>query len=344
MKRRFLLVLLILIIASCKESKKTSVRDQFELSVTAKNFPDSTKVVLYNRDIDKNIDSTFVINENFKLSGKIDLPSLSYLDFYDKNGKHLDPYKYFFLENDIISITGEYSNFLNATVEGSNQTDLLTKFDSISANSKESDRLSKEINFLYSNANNQMTLSQLLYKKKQISKDSLLLFYGRLDPTNSNSPKGQELLAYAKLNDLKIGDKFRDITGNDLKGNQHKLSDYQGKVVLLDFWGTGCIPCRSQNKKEFPILIDKYGDDFVMISYSLDTNQIGWEQSSEEDKISWLNISDLHGVNGENAKKYSVQALPNSFLIDQNGIIVKSFLGYRKGSIEIEEEIEKLLR
>ena len=113
---------------------------------------------------------------------------------------------------------------------------------------------------------------------------------------------------------------------------------------MLDFWGTGCIPCRSQNKKEFPKLINKYGDDFVMISYSLDTNQTGWEQSSEEDKISWLNISDLHGVNGENAKKYSVQALPNSFLIDQNGIIVKSFLGYRKGSNEIDEEIEKLLR
>lgn len=343
MKSIFLL-LIILITVSCDKFEETGKEERFELNVTAINFPDSTKVYLYNNDIEENIDSVFVINEKFKFSGNVDLPSFCYLEFYDKNNKPLEPYAYFFLENKIISIAGEYSDFFNATVKGSNQTYLLKRYDSISANSIVANRLSEEIHFLYSNANNQMTLDHLLYKKKEISKDSLLLFYGRLDSINSNSPKGQELLAYAKSNDLKVGDEFMDITGMDLNGKQHKLSDYKGKVILLDFWATSCVPCRSQNKNEFPGLIEKYGDEFVMISYSLDTQEKYWKQSSEKDEIDWLNISDLEGVKGSNVSKYAVQALPNSFLIDQNGIMIKSFIGFTEGSNGIEQEIEKLLK
>ncbi|PRP66779.1 TlpA disulfide reductase family protein [Nonlabens agnitus] len=345
MKSTFPLLLIIFMTISCKESEKIDPREKFHLKITARNFPDSTKVTLYNRDIDKIIDSTIVINESFQFSGEVDVASLCYLDFYDKNEKHLEPYKLFFLENKNIFITGEFSDFFNAKVKGSNQTDLLKEYDSISINATNSNRFTREIQFLYSNANNQMALNQLLYKKKQVSKDSLLLFYGRLDSFNSNSPKGQELLAYAKSDDIKVGDKFKDIVGKDLNGTKHKISDFQGDVILLDFWASGCIPCRLQNKKEFPDLIERFGNKgFIVISYSLDTREKYWKQSSEEDEIHWLNISDLKGIKGENVSKYAVQALPNSFLIDQNGVIVKSFVGFNEGSYEIGNEIEKLLR
>lgn len=66
---------------SCKKENQEQIKESFNLSVTAKNFPDNTKVILYNRDIDLNIDSTYVINESFKLSGSVDLPSLGYLFF-----------------------------------------------------------------------------------------------------------------------------------------------------------------------------------------------------------------------------------------------------------------------
>lgn len=345
MKKIFLVLLLISITVSCKKNQKTAKRETFDLSVSAKNFPDSTRVYLYNRDIDKNIDSAFVINESFKFSGKVDLPSLCYLEFYDKNKKHLEPYKFFFLENEDISITGDYSDFINAKVTGSNQTNLYSKYDSISTYSDKTNRVSKEIAFLFSNANNQMTLNELLYKKKEISKDSLLVFYKKLDSINSNSAKGQELFTYAKTIDIKVGDKFRDIIGKDLNGKQHKLSDYSGKVILLDFWAAGCYPCRLQNKKEFPELVKKYNkEDFIIVSYSLDTNEKYWRKSSEDDKINWLSISDLKGMKGKNVNKYAVTAIPNSFLIDQNGIVVKSFIGFSEGANIIEKEIDQLLK
>jgi peroxiredoxin len=343
MKKLFLLLLVLSITVSCKKNGETTKKETFNLSVIATNFPDSTKVYLYNRNIDKNIDSTFVINENFKFSGTVDVPSLCYLEFYDKKNKHIEPYKYFFSENENISIVGEYSDFINAKVTGSNQTNLYTKYDSINAISE--NKSFDAISFLFSIANNQMALTELLYKKKEVSKDSLLLFYKKLDAINSNSPKGQELFAYAKSVDLKIGDKFRDIIGKDLNGKQHKLSDYLGKIILLDFWAAGCYPCRLQNKKEFPKLVQKYKkNDVIIVSYSLDINEKSWRKSSEEDKINWLSISDLKGMKGENVNKYAVTAIPNSFLIDQNGIIIKSFIGFSEGANIIEKEIDQLLK
>lgn len=329
---------------SCKNNNEQPEQVGFNLSVIAKNFPDSTKVYLYNRNIDKNIDSAYVINQRFDMSGKVDLPSLTYLNFLDKNNTYIEPYNYFFLENTDIKIIGEYSDFINAEVVGSYQSELLAKYNTISRLSDDSSKFSNQLNFLFSNANNQMALTELLYIKKEISKDSLLLFYNKLDSINSNSAKGLELFTYAKSIDIKVGDKFRDITGKDLEGNEHKLSDHYGKVILLDFWGTGCVPCRRQNKNEFPKLIEKYdNDDFIIISYSLDKKKEWWEKSTEEDKINWLNISDLKGMKSENVFNYAVTAIPNSFLIDQNGIIVKSFVGYYEGENRIEKEIDKLL-
>lgn len=344
MKNTITILTLILLAVSCaKENKKTN-NDGFELTVTAKNFPDSTKVVLYNRDIDTNIDSTFVINESFKLSGKVDLPSLSYLFFYDGENKPIEHYKYLFVENKPISIVGEYSDFFNAKVTGSDQTDLLDEYHSLSNKHDSTIIASKQLEFLYSNANNQMALNELLYKKRHISKDSLLLFYKKLDAINSNSPKGQELLAYSKTISLKVGDPFRDIPGNDLKGVAHKLSDYFGKIILLNFWSPDCPYSSQQNEKEFPKLIEKYNpEDFMIISYFIDTEKKDWEKLVEKEDANWLVISDLKGTKGENLSKYDVTGSPMNFLIDKNGIVVLSTDGYIEGQNEIEKAIDELL-
>ncbi len=344
-KPLFFLLLIIITLTSCKKTEQINKEEKFYLSVTAKNFPDSTKVYLYNRNIDKNIDSAFVLNERFEFAGKVALPSLCYLNFYDEQNNPIEPYTYFFLENDSISIDGVFSDFIDATVTGSKQTDLLATYNVITTKSTKENRKRNQLDFLFSNANNQMALNQLLYRKKEVAKDSLLLFYERLDSINANSPKGQELLAYAKAVDIKVGDKFRDITAVDLNGTEHSLSDYQGKIILLDFWGTGCYPCRQQNRKEFPKLVQKYDeDDFVLISYSLDTQMKWWKKASEEDEISWLNLSDLKGMKSENVHKYAVTAIPNSFLIDREGVVVKTFTGFIEGENQIEKEIDNLLQ
>lgn len=388
----FAILFLVLTISTSNEKKiNKTEQDHFKLIVYAKNFPDSTKVILYNNDLNKNIDSSYVINEQFKFSGKVDFPTFTYLLFFDKNKKRLEQFKFFYLENNEMTIIGDYSDFMNGTVKGSHQSDLLMEYLSISKNLKykRDEKLSpvsidsivnsisypaikkgisvsidvdsikksifykynnlieeKENQFLFKNSNNQMTLNALItFKKKKVSKDSLLLFYKGLDSTIANSTQGRQLYYFANNSNLEEGDKFRDIVGLDLKGNKHKISDHIGKVILLDFWASGCGPCRNQNKTEFQRLSKKYSEsDFTLISFSLDTNKEIWAKSSNDDNINWINISDLKGVNGENGKRYTITSMPNSFLIDQNGIIIKSFIGFSQGENIIEKEIDKLLK
>ena len=64
---------------------------------------------------------------------------------------------------------GDFFDFFNATVSGSKQSDLLADFQLISR-STQLEKKSDELNFLYLNANNQMAINEILYKKKKISK------------------------------------------------------------------------------------------------------------------------------------------------------------------------------
>ncbi|NQX85491.1 MAG: hypothetical protein HRT67_06250 [Flavobacteriaceae bacterium] len=57
-----------------------------------------------------------------------------------------------------------------------------------------------------------------------------------------------------------------------------------------------------------------------------------------------IDILDLKGMKGKNVNKYAVTAIPNSFLIDENGIIVKSFIRFSEGANIIEKEIDQLLK
>lgn len=152
MCRTVLLLLIVLAFISCNKKQRKTHTDGFKITVTAKNFPDSTRVFLYNRDIDKNIDSTYVVNESFKFYGKVDLPSLCYLFFFDRENKPIDHCNYFFLENSPISVVGDYSDFFNSKVTGSKQTDLLHKYKTISADSTKLTKAFNQLDFLYSNA------------------------------------------------------------------------------------------------------------------------------------------------------------------------------------------------
>ena len=335
--------------------------EKFKVFGEVIDAPDSLLVILFNRDLGINVDSSRIIDQQFTFKGSTnDIPSLSYINFYDKNGVEITPYiyTYFYLQPGEITVKGNFSDFINSSITGSPETNLLSAYNEIKKQLKakydlqdqnenllyQNELHNKRVNFIFNNANSQVAIHNILYLKKDISKDSLLLFYNKLDTKNANSIKGKELFEYASSSDIKVGDKFRDIWGFDLNGNKVHLSDFEGKVILLDFWGTGCKPCHEQNRKEFQQIISRYNTkDFVLISYSIDSDKSKWEMSSKKDNISWVNISDLKGFRSENVKKYAVQAIPNSFLIDQNGFIVNSFIGFKEDDNEIEEALDKLL-
>ncbi len=60
------------------------------------------------------------------------------------------------------------------------------------------------------------------------------------------------------------------------RGKEVRLSDFRGKLVLVDFWASWCGPCRHEMKSLLPIYNELKGDDLVFISVSLDAEKENW--------------------------------------------------------------------
>ena len=64
------------------------------------------------------------------------------------------------------------------------------------------------------------------------------------------------------------------------------------------------------------------GNQFEIIAVSLDNNKQDWGNAIQQDKINWIQISDLRGQQNAIALQYGVQSVPANFLIDPNGVII----------------------
>lgn len=133
------------------------------------------------------------------------------------------------------------------------------------------------------------------------------------------------------------------FSGYSASGEQINLSDYKGKILILDFWASWCGPC----KQEFPFLIDlynKYSDkNFSVLAVNLDENSSSMEKfiANQGKDVPFKIISD---TKGKFAELYKVEAMPSSFVIDKNGIVRYAHIGFTSSDKDkFTGEIEKLL-
>ncbi|MEC8627354.1 MAG: TlpA disulfide reductase family protein [Bacteroidota bacterium] len=114
-----------------------------------------------------------------------------------------------------------------------------------------------------------------------------------------------------------------DIAIPDTSGQPISISDYSGKVVLIDFWASWCAPCRQENPN-LVRLHKKYNrQGFDILSISLDNVRSRWFQAIKDDNLYWEgHCSDLNGWNTEIVNMYNIQGIPTSFLIGRNGLMI----------------------
>jgi thiol-disulfide isomerase/thioredoxin len=121
---------------------------------------------------------------------------------------------------------------------------------------------------------------------------------------------------------LKIGEGVPEIELKSKVDTIIRLSSFNGKVVLIDFWASWCGPCREGNPY-IQKLYKKYKDaGFEVFAVSLDVNKALWLKAIRQDRLTYTQVIDSTGWLSKVAEKYFVDALPTNFLLDRAGKIV----------------------
>jgi len=129
----------------------------------------------------------------------------------------------------------------------------------------------------------------------------------------------------------KVGQTAPDMELVSINGKTMKLSDLRGKIVLVDFWASWCHPCRKANPhvveayKKYKDKTFKNGKGFTVWGISLDRDKNAWIAAVKADKLVW--DTNFLG-NRDVAGKYGVRSIPSQFLIDGDGVILASYVGY----------------
>ena len=162
---------------------------------------------------------------------------------------------------------------------------------------------------------------------------------------------------------IAVGQPAPDIDLPSPIGKNYKLSDLKGKIVLLDFWASWCVPCRRENPRVvevykkykdqgftiYSVSLDgvdgrtaaRYGGDTERVSQAKDQQKQRWVGAIEKDNLLWdTHVSDLKKWDCAPAKAYGVRGIPKTFLIDKEGNIAQ--IGLR-GAASIESAVKKLL-
>ena len=172
------------------------------------------------------------------------------------------------------------------------------------------------------------------YPQKKKSEE----LYARLTDEQRETPEALDIRAYLFPAQITHPHRAADGDGLTVQRNVHRLSDFKGKAVLIDFWSRGCGPCLKA-LPEMKEISQKYKDRLEVVSISID-DKTNWEIASSHHAISWWNLNDLKGNHGLYAK-YSAGSIPRYVFLSPEGEVVEMWSGYGKGSLL--EKLGKLM-
>jgi thiol-disulfide isomerase/thioredoxin len=174
--------------------------------------------------------------------------------------------------------------------------------------------------------------AEALYEK--IIADYPLVEHGRT--TLGEAAKAQ----LGEMRYLTVGRPAQDIVGEDLDGRPLKLSEYRGKVVLLDFWANWCGFCRQMYPYERELVQRLQNEPFAMLGVNGDDDKKELQREIARHGINWKSWWD-----GDSAirRRWQLEGYPLLFLIDHRGVIRYKYEGRTSGSV-LDKALQELLQ
>ena len=130
-----------------------------------------------------------------------------------------------------------------------------------------------------------------------------------------------------------VGEFPPDALGRDRAGTEQTVSMHRGKVVIVTFWASWCVPCR----RELPVLgkfqsvVGK--DHLEIIAVNVKEPRSDYNavvRANKDIALTWV-----HDVSGATSARYGVEALPNMFIIDREGRVAHVHRGYSEEQIKV---------
>lgn len=366
--KQILLIFTIVTLIICQEE-----RDTYLITGKVKDVPDSTIIDLYEicDNMGKRVGSDTIINGYFEFSDSLKtFPTKMKLLIRDR--KNFYGSCDLWVENEVIEITG-LGKYLSGWIVSGNNTELkaLNHLKSqtrelsmltdslylVRAKNREDKELLKQIRksadsigqicrkiefgLIKENPNSKSALEKLYQIAKSdtlISKSEIKTVYNNLDTIYQNTPYGAGILAIIEDKPIpNIGDKMVDFIASDTKGEKHKLSEFKGKYILLDFWVSACGPCM-QAIPEMRELYSNNKEILAVVGVNLETNEVSWKETSKNKNITWINLSDGKGTFAGASTDYGVEGFPTYILINPKGVIIDKWMGY---SSLFKQKLEK---
>jgi len=295
-------------------------KNQYEIIGSALGIKDYTVLYLdFADETDKILDSTYVIGEKFIFKGQLKSKVAKAL----LRTSNYSDYKFFWLENSTITFNAEKGKFRGADITGSNTQDEQNRLDLILQTVPRGKIIDEEKRFVEEHPNSIISADILSIYSSTWGKDTTAALYNTLSNELKSTSYGKDILDFISLNqDLKIGDQYVDFAQEDAQNKLVRLSDFNGKTVLLEFWGSWCAPCRESNPELVKIYNEFRDKGFEILGVGAETKREAWLNAIETDKLPWTNVTDLKGDKNKAALIYGVSYYPTNFLIDKTGTII----------------------
>jgi thiol-disulfide isomerase/thioredoxin len=181
-----------------------------------------------------------------------------------------------------------------------------------------------------------LSINVLEMNQGGISTEVLENYYDSFPGYVKSSLYGDKIVEELKKRKIAVpGTKAIDFTKPDLNGKPLLLSSFRGKIVLLDFWGSWCVPCRKGNPhlKELYSRYKEKGFDIIGIAADNNTED-AWRKAIEKDELPWHHI-----LVGDLDAAYNITFYPTKILIDKQGNIIGR---YGEDEKELDEQLHSI--